>query len=165
MNSQPHIFSPPPSIPSIPSIALILLIVNTATKVGPMPIKSLNLRRLYFSKLGLYDLLPPAIMKSSINTILVTYLHPCCPCHIEGVDKVYYNCSHSIQLNTHILKTTLPESHTPVNQIFTWIHASMNSNQQVVFIKVKLNLTKYIFVLVKHIWTRTYGYLIPDKKT
>ena len=27
-----------------------------------------------------------------------------------------------------------------MNQIFTWVHASMNPNQQVVFVKVKLNL-------------------------
>ena len=122
-----------------------------------MPINSLNLSRLYFSKLGPYDPLSPATIKSSINTILVTYLHPCCPFHIEGVHKIYYNCSHSIQLNTHTIKTTSPESYTPVKQIFTWVYASMNSNQQVVFIKVKLNLTIAPFKCKNNFLTRGFN--------
>ena len=76
-----------------------------------MPINSLNLSRLHFNKLGSYDLLPPATMKRSINIIVVTYSHPCCPIHIEGVDKVYHNCSHSMQLNTHTKNYFTREPH------------------------------------------------------
>ena len=48
----------------------------------------------------------------------VTYLYPYCPFHIEGVDKAYSTCSHSIQFK-HILETTTPKNHSPVNQNFT----------------------------------------------
>ena len=85
--------------------------LNVSRLPGPMHINSLNLSGLCFNKLVPYDPLPPATMKSSIITIFVTYLHPCCPFHIEGVDKVYYNCSHSIQLNTHTKNYFSREAH------------------------------------------------------
>ena len=93
-----------------------------------MPINSLNLSSPYFNKLGQYDPLPRDTIKSSINKILVTCLHPCCPIalfHIEEVDKAYYNCSHSIQLNIHTKKncfTREPHPSEPNCHLVPCIH-------------------------------------------
>ena len=83
-----------------------------------MPVNSLNLSSLHFNKLGPYDPLPPATMKSSINIIVVTYLHPCCPIHIEGVDKVYYNCSYCIQISTHTKSYFISEPHPSLPNLY-----------------------------------------------
>ena len=83
---------------------------------------------------------------------LVTYLHNCCPLHIEGVDKVYYNCSHSIQLNTHTKNYFTREPH-PSEPNLHLCACPHELNQQVVFIsKTEFNTNNnYSYVNNSHI--------------